>query len=700
MPETSGLMKGAFRYTGAQQPLANLEFLIHDVHAKRIDDHNCQPQKSSHAGRSPSEFVEDANHTYAVSSPASWDSFAYSPFPDRTEHNLRLLQIEPVRHVQNEDIHCTLRCTLLSQSNNLYKCLSYCWGSTSKFRHIFIRMDGESTHRVFPVTENLWSALRMLRDAHNVSWLWIDAICINQNDHPERAVQVRMMKEIYSSSSEVLIWLGDTSPGLSSAVSVILAISQHFESRTSRKSGSIIDPDGLMLMEEEIRILETFTSELILGMPRKAAYKYIALFFALPWFRRVWVLQEVFSNASITVHLGSHSFTWGSVVLAALWQSFLARDFTANYENSATENDSYGYLPELWLGLFHRRIPKGLSMTELVFRAREFQATDSRDKVFGLLGMANDISPEFRRSFIDYSKTKEDVYCELAKAVITTSGSLDILSAVDTFTGPSIREGISWRSDFDISVAAIRGLGFPRKYNASFSTDALVGVTQDSANVLSLSGFTIDAITELVPDTFTLGPGLKIHLGDDPDAVHTLWRNIIKRRDYYKDFPEKTLLECYLHTLTAAGFALLGDFSSHTIRRVVPPNHVPSLFADLAAYWVRVEPSCTSFENSEEMCKLAMAGDAHQFAVVAGKACHERKFFFTKDGRMGLCPRNAECGDSIAILYGGSVPYVLREVSRRTWNFVGECYVEGMMFGEAEEIRRRRGILDQVFDIH
>jgi hypothetical protein len=95
--------------------------------------------------------------------------------------------------------------------------------------------------------------------------------------------------------------------------------------------------------------------------------------------------------------------------------------------------------------------------------------------------------------------------------------------------------------------------------------------------------------------------------------------------------------------------------------------------------------------------RLARAGDADQFAVLAGKACHERRFFVTASGRMGLCPRGSQPGDTVAVLYGGSVPCVLREVDGQEgkWRFVGECYVEGYMFGEAEGERRE----DRVFDI-
>lgn len=68
-------------------------------------------------------------------------------------------------------------------------------------------------------------------------------------------------------------------------------------------------------------------------------------------------------------------------------------------------------------------------------------------------------------------------------------------------------------------------------------------------------------------------------------------------------------------------------------------------------------------------------------------------FFISAEGRLGLCPRDTKPGDKIVILYGGSVPYVLRTAGFRGWNFVSECYVDGIMFGEAEHMDRE----DEIF---
>lgn len=600
-----------------------------------------------------------------------------------------------------------------------------------------IRTEKSDQYQSFLVTPNLEDALIRLRDTNCSTWLWIDAICINQDDLIERAAQVGFMKDIYNDSIGVIVWLGgEKSSTLSSAVYVIASISKQFASDTLLRPESIIGPEGVLLSDQEFELLKKYTTDKVLGMPAMEAYKCIASFFSLPWFRRVWVLQEASSHRTVIVRLGAHSFPWGSVVLAALWGQFQTRVYTAIQNPSLQSDiDRQGYLPELWLGLLHRRTPRGLSMTELVFRAREFQASDPRDKVFALLGLANDLSHEQRSFFVDYTKTKERVYCDFARALIDITGNLDILSAVNTFSEYKDRGCVSWMPGLDVSISAIRGLGFPRKYNAALTKpsptsffsrpvrpfwpknqtlralhnnpwETTIDPGKYDPNVLSLLGYVVDTVHETTNTTFRMRQDLRICLDNDSDAIHIVWK-FIQTPHIYQRYTKSQLLIAFLHTLTAAGFTLLGEFSSYTLGKVVPSYQVPSLFADFAAYWARSDPSFsrliksspTSLAESTEIIELARSGDADQFAVVAGKACHERKFFLSKSGRVGLCPRGARNGDRVVILYGGSVPYVLRQLENEAWTFVGECYVDGLMFGEAEEIRKTNEILEVVFNI-
>jgi len=83
-----------------------------------------------------------------------------------------------------------------------YEALSYAWGDPSQ--RVALLCHGKDLH----VTPNCESALRHLRQENGVRTLWVDAICINQSSMDDRNRQVRIMGDIYSKASLVLIWLG------------------------------------------------------------------------------------------------------------------------------------------------------------------------------------------------------------------------------------------------------------------------------------------------------------------------------------------------------------------------------------------------------------------------------------------------------------------------------------------------------------
>lgn len=83
-----------------------------------------------------------------------------------------------------------------------YEALSYTWGSAHK------QYDIEISGNTLPITENLHLALQHLRHPEEDRILWIDAICIDQDNVGERGHQVRQMASIYERVVRAIIWLG------------------------------------------------------------------------------------------------------------------------------------------------------------------------------------------------------------------------------------------------------------------------------------------------------------------------------------------------------------------------------------------------------------------------------------------------------------------------------------------------------------
>lgn len=112
------------------------------------------------------------------------------------EFQIRLLHLQPSFH-RNTRIECRLEQTSLD-SETKYEALSYVWGPPGN--EYTISVDNRETW----VRPNLFNALQELRSKFSVRTLWIDALCINQNDDTERNHQVSGVGDIYRRASRVV----------------------------------------------------------------------------------------------------------------------------------------------------------------------------------------------------------------------------------------------------------------------------------------------------------------------------------------------------------------------------------------------------------------------------------------------------------------------------------------------------------------
>jgi hypothetical protein len=131
----------------------------------------------------------------------SHQCFKHSPL-NHAEPSIRLMRIledlSPDGYIQCEIRHAS--------TDSKYICLSYVWGKESPERLVIIN------EQPFRIRDNLWYFLRAAhRKPHmRASWVWIDALCIDQSNGAERNHQVQQMGYIYSSAERVVSWLGQS----------------------------------------------------------------------------------------------------------------------------------------------------------------------------------------------------------------------------------------------------------------------------------------------------------------------------------------------------------------------------------------------------------------------------------------------------------------------------------------------------------
>jgi Heterokaryon incompatibility protein (HET) len=119
----------------------------------------------------------------------------YSYTPLKTSASFRLVHILP--NTNEHTLHLNMAEESLNDAGD-YQALSYEWQGLIGTCPVAVGNDE------ILVTPNLYAALKMLRSENEANRIWIDAICINQNDLGERSSHVEKMKEIYEGTSQVV----------------------------------------------------------------------------------------------------------------------------------------------------------------------------------------------------------------------------------------------------------------------------------------------------------------------------------------------------------------------------------------------------------------------------------------------------------------------------------------------------------------
>lgn len=214
--------------------------------------------------------------------------YVYQPL-DVGKKEIRLVKVEHGRG-SFKPITCSLSTFSLNAPE--YAALSYCWGDESD--KAYVPLD----RRRFPITRNLFSVLRQLRsDVKYASYMWIDAICINQDDEDEKSHQIPLMPQIYSRASSVPAWLGEEADDSELAFNVVRdlgavrCVCQELE-------------DELAIPGREFMDLHIFWDYIKLCLDVRS-WIVVRMLFCRPYWRRMWVVQEVLLSRRTILCCGS-----------------------------------------------------------------------------------------------------------------------------------------------------------------------------------------------------------------------------------------------------------------------------------------------------------------------------------------------------------------------------------------------------------
>ena len=351
-----------------------------------------------------------------VGNPLTTRPFHYSLLRDA---HVRLVHLNV--GTRNDALSVQVQENVELETASVYEALSYTWGDSKK--ECSISCGSES----IAITANLAAALVQLRTADKPRALWIDQICINQDDVDERNKQVALMRKIYSKAENVVIWLGEEGPDDEMAFRFVPVLLSHLPPLSASHGG--VARQGLVARQ----------ALPIVGSP---AWIALSRIFSRPYFRRSWIIQDVALARHAVVHCGPHVIDWDLLAAASSYQM---GQLASDAENA---HDAVATIME-----FHRNDHgRGNNIVDALFMSYRFNCTDPRDKVFAMLGLAQELVLQ-----PSYSARVEDVYLHMTQFLILEFGNLDILCCVSH--PKNIATLPSWVPDWQAQVAVKRKLG-------------------------------------------------------------------------------------------------------------------------------------------------------------------------------------------------------------------------------------------------
>ncbi|KAI0911727.1 heterokaryon incompatibility protein-domain-containing protein [Ustulina deusta] len=257
-----------------------------------------------------------------------------------------------------------------------YEAVSYTWGVVTHGLYC-IEILHEEEMKKLSIGYNLYRLLLSLRRPGEDRMLWIDAICINQdeNDTTERNHQVQQMSEIYRAAHRVVVWLGPSTHEMD------LAMMRLHELQDSQKDGK--SPAD----KKQVSVWKGFQSSHIRDH-NNPAFLGLQQIFDHPWFRRIWVLQEVGNARAALIHCGGKAVS--SAIFSVAPSAF---DVEIDSHCQAVLDLMPGSPARLQKGSPHR------DLRTLLRLFREAQAIREHDHIYALLGLCSEEGKGLRVSY-------------------------------------------------------------------------------------------------------------------------------------------------------------------------------------------------------------------------------------------------------------------------------------------------------------
>lgn len=571
----------------------------------------------------------------------------YKPLnPDAQETRLLTLH----RGSEPEWIHCTLSVESLEDRPS-YTAVSYAWGTNQPVREIVI--NGVAVD----VTHTVYEMLMTLRDMFRNRCLWVDALCINQDDAKEKAHQVGMMGSIYSNATCTYIWLGPSSEASDLAMDFVVSAG----------------PDD-------------FERSQMVSKPNH--WKALHALLRRAWWSRLWIVQEACLSKRAIIRCGDKEVELDTFRRFYQLHKQSQRFALPLHARLVFADVPFAYVLGAWDMAMSNVVKGQSSLSAWMAFTTYAQNSLPRDRLFALLSLS---SSEDRKAIkIDYRRPDRDIFKEAATHFIRKNGliclqagrvpksaNFNLPSWVPDWTYLGPPRGIHFIAPSPFSYAAdgdaaywqrlkippwnlpgeISSMDQPARFSPDCEVLAVRGLIFDEICYADLSfmascdhGQLAAAIKAVQPKDLT------------PDMVHAMrsWEARVMAFD--KDAYSKTCgrNEAFWRTLIA--------------------DRTGSLQATPADFATRFETLMGRQNGSLTESEKWVFREP--FSSRAFACCFRRAFVITRKGYLGLAPSSTQIGDFVCVLKGGNAPVILHPKDGSFYRYLGDSYVHGIMNGE------------------
>jgi hypothetical protein len=597
------------------------------------------------------------------------------------------LQYEPLeesRHIRLLKVHLDsdrkLRGGFVTESLDVIKhsftAISYCWGDFNNGGKLWF--DDTS---YLELGEAANEVLRKWATRTPKEYLWIDAVCLNQDDDVEKAQQVQHMREIYEKAESVMISLPTKYHGWGAhAVKYVDFVASLLKRTPS--TGSTV---GKSAREAVLK------TEMIRWCSKNAGINALArIVDTSPYLSRTWIIQEIVSASFAEIDCDGASMRWKDFAQAVLlsrkfnlFDRFKSQRKAPLSHHFNSNSDAVSFIEKL-----RRRKARGepVHANQLFLEARYAKVTEPLDKIFALRGLAVDLEPE--DLVVDYRTLIRELYSRATKLLLMHSRHKHTLRYAGLWRHIGGDSLPSWAIDF--RPVQLENIIKDTSQTTHAPLDSADMIFQDSGDLL-VRGRIISSITS------TLGPTDPSQRAIIAGKIRNWYRETSKLNESQQSTPVSTQESIASQNTTSGAMNIANTADEVTL--------FTRSVAQLKALVLRPKTSSQTLTMGHTACLHHLAGFVSDPGI-------SRKLIVTESDHVGLAPAIVHDGDIIAVFYGYKMPFVLRRNAKDLmgeglaganekgneegvcrYTLIGEAFVPGLMNGEATEIGKDEDIV-------